>query len=91
MVEILLAIRCCDDGVTISGASGFQTDSSGTVDLRFHVVRQRQLRGPVDRTARPRSPQKTFKMAQALELSKSTMSVLSAFKRAHSRMQASKK
>lgn len=70
---------------------GFQTDSSGTVDLRFHVVRQRQLRGPVDRTARPRSPQKTFKMAQALELSKSTMSVLSAFKRAHSRMQASKK
>lgn len=70
---------------------GFQTDSSGDVDFRFHVMKHRQLRGPVDRTARPRSPQKTFKMAQALELSKSTMSVLSAFKRAHSRMQASKK
>ena len=79
--------RCCDR----FGASGFQTDSSGTVDLRFHVARQRQLRDPVGRSVRPRSPQKTFKMAQALELSKSTMSVLSAFKRAHSRMQASKK
>ena len=68
-----------------------QCPLSGDVDLRFHVMKHRQLRGPVDRTARPRSPQKTFKMAQALELSKSTMSVLSAFKRAHSRMQASKK
>lgn len=69
---------------------GFQTETSGNVSVRFHVMKQRAVHKANNVAKRHASPQKSVKLAQVAELSKTTLSVLSAFKRAHSRLQASK-